>query len=288
MTAFTWSTTAANNDTADATINWQEGQSPKTVNNSGRAMMAALAKYFADQSGNLETGGTSTAYTVTTNQQFTSLSDGLSIWVKFDQTNGASPTFSPDSLTAKALQAPAGTAIATGFIDADIPYKLTYDATADAWIVANGNLDTAVSAFLDGSFMPNGTLALFVQTTAPTGWTKDTNYNEHALRVVSGTASNGGSTNFTSVLTSRTLTVAQLPSHSHSVTDPGHVHTYMDHDDGLHPSGTTTTEPRGNRDTEFSVDSATTGITIGNTGSGDAIDFAVKYKDCIIATKDAY
>lgn len=38
-----WSTTAADNDDADSTINWLEGQLPSTVNNSARAMMAVLA-----------------------------------------------------------------------------------------------------------------------------------------------------------------------------------------------------------------------------------------------------
>lgn len=37
-----WSTTAADNDDADASINWSEGQAPSTVNGSARAMMAAL------------------------------------------------------------------------------------------------------------------------------------------------------------------------------------------------------------------------------------------------------
>lgn len=41
-----WSTTAANNATADPSINWQEGQAPSTVNDSARAMMAALATWF--------------------------------------------------------------------------------------------------------------------------------------------------------------------------------------------------------------------------------------------------
>lgn len=41
-----WSTTAANNATADPSINWQEGQAPSTVNDSARAMMAAIATWF--------------------------------------------------------------------------------------------------------------------------------------------------------------------------------------------------------------------------------------------------
>lgn len=37
-----WSTTAANNDNADAGIDWAEGQAPSTVNGSAREMMAVL------------------------------------------------------------------------------------------------------------------------------------------------------------------------------------------------------------------------------------------------------
>lgn len=45
--AFTdWSTTAGDNDDADANINWAEGQAPSTVNGSARAMMAALKTSF--------------------------------------------------------------------------------------------------------------------------------------------------------------------------------------------------------------------------------------------------
>lgn len=42
-----WSETAASNDSADPNINWLENQLPSTVNNSARAMMAAI-KGFAD------------------------------------------------------------------------------------------------------------------------------------------------------------------------------------------------------------------------------------------------
>lgn len=46
MGLWQWSTTAANNATADPSINWQEGQAPSTVNDSARAMMAAIAAQF--------------------------------------------------------------------------------------------------------------------------------------------------------------------------------------------------------------------------------------------------
>jgi hypothetical protein len=57
----------------------------------------------------------------------------------------------------------------------------------------------------DGSSLTNiepfapGTLMLFQQTTAPTGWTKQTTHDNKALRVVTGTASSGGSNTFSGV-----------------------------------------------------------------------------------------
>lgn len=72
---------------------------------------------------------------------------------------------------------------------------------------------------------PAGTAMLFVQTTAPTGWTKSTTHDNKALRVVSGSASSGGSVAFTTAFASQsvtgtvgdtTLTSSQIPSHTHS------------------------------------------------------------------------
>lgn len=77
------------------------------------------------------------------------------------------------------------------------------------------------------SEFPSGTAMLFVQTTAPTGWTKSTTHDNKALRVVSGTASSGGSVAFTTAFASQavsgtvgdtTLTTSQIPSHTHSGT----------------------------------------------------------------------
>lgn len=80
------------------------------------------------------------------------------------------------------------------------------------------------------SAFPAGTLMLFQQTSAPTGWTKQTTHDNKALRVVSGTAGSGGTTAFTSVFANQTPTIntsglsagattlstAQMPSHVHS------------------------------------------------------------------------
>ena len=70
----------------------------------------------------------------------------------------------------------------------------------------------AVRAFLNvedgataGGF-PSGTRMIFQQTSAPTGWTKDTSdTNQRALRVVSGSASSGGSVDFTTAFASKSV-----------------------------------------------------------------------------------
>lgn len=55
-----------------------------------------------------------------------------------------------------------------------------------------------------GGGFPAGTVMLFVQTAAPTGWTKSTTHDNKALRVVSGTAGSGGTSAFTTAFASRT------------------------------------------------------------------------------------
>lgn len=140
MTFYKWSTTAATNASADSTVNWAEGQSPSSVNDSGRAMMAAAAKYRDDHSGALETGGTSTAYTLSSNQVFDTLAhlSGNSFKIKFSATNGSSPTLNIDSLGAKAIQTADGTAVGSGIIIANSIWDLTYDNSIPAFIL-NGS-----------------------------------------------------------------------------------------------------------------------------------------------------
>lgn len=145
MTLWKWSQTAASNDDIDSTINFQEGQAPRTINNSARALMAAVAKYRDDLSGNIVTAGTSTAITVATNQAHTALTDGYSFFARITTTNGTDPTLAVDSLTAKQIRSKYGTNIASGALLAGTVHKFTYDATDDAWIVNGRFGDTLTS-----------------------------------------------------------------------------------------------------------------------------------------------
>lgn len=161
--------------------------------------------------------------------------------------------------------------------------KLNVSGTPSATTFLRGDGAWAQAGF------PAGTAMLFVQTAAPTGWTKSVTHDNKALRIVSGAAGSGGTTAFTSVFASRTITTDNMPSHSHGVNDPGHSHTL----NYFVPQYTSDTD-RGGGSSTFSVDNpvtpsthgATTGISIQNTGNGTPMDFAVAYVDAIIATKD--
>lgn len=62
-----------------------------------------------------------------------------------------------------------------------------------------------------------------------------------------------------------TLSVGQLPSHTHTINDPGHVHT------ALVASSTNTAGAAAGTATAGNTGSAVTGITINNTGSGNPV-----------------
>jgi hypothetical protein len=171
---------------------------------------------------------------------------------------------------------------------------LTSPGSSGNVLTSNGT--TWTSASLPSPLIPSGTVMLFAQTAAPTGFTKNTSTGDnHALRVVTGTASSGGSVDFSTAFTSQTpsgtvsvsgsagattLTIPQIPSHSHT-------------------AGNSTPRASGPAPVR-SVDA--TGIATGSEGgggshdhplsissstfSGNAINLAVKYIDVIRATKD--
>jgi len=68
-------------------------------------------------------------------------------------------------------------------------------------------------------FIPNGTVMVFFQSAAPTGWTKVATQNDKVLRVVSGT---GGGTGGTWALNGGVTTSAES-GHTHTVAAHGHA-----------------------------------------------------------------
>jgi hypothetical protein len=167
----------------------------------------------------------------------------------------------------------------------------TFNGSANvAWTLAEIGAASAASA------IPSGTKMLFQQTAAPTGWTKDTTHNNKALRVVSGTASTGGSVAFTTAFASQavsgtvgatTLSEAQMPTHTHSGST---ARFRYNNATGASGSGFTVRNPNSGGSLDFNLTTTITNAGSSNSHNhsftGTAINLAVSYVDLIIATKD--
>ena len=174
----------------------------------------------------------------------------------------------------------------TGYTEIDAPAVAgnntlvlpTGNGSSGQYLQTNGS---GVLSWASAGAFASGTAMLFVQTSAPTGWTKSTSHDDKTLRVVSGAASSGGSTAFTSVFASRTpagtvgsttLTESQIPSHTHTINSGSSAGSGR----AANATGTGTF-----------TSTATGGGGSHNHGfTGTAMDFAVQYVDVIIATKD--
>jgi len=130
---------------------------------------------------------------------------------------------------------------------------------------------------------PSGTVMLFVQSAAPTGWTKSTAHNDKALRVVSGSVSSGGSVAFSTAFAAglsagaTTLSIAQIPSHAHVIRM------------GWPAAEGSSYASRWQSQAVQNV--STTTLNTYETGGGGSHthslpSFAVQYVDVILATKD--
>jgi hypothetical protein len=159
--------------------------------------------------------------------------------------------------------------------------------------------DNSIQTTAATSEFTSGTVMLFAQTAAPTGWTKNTSTGDNsALRLVTGTASTGGSVAFTTAFASQTpsgsvsvsgsagnttLTTPQIPSHTHNIRQAA----YPAPSTGFTTTGasysvenlpTTATGGGGSHNHPLTISSA--------TFSGSAINLAVSYVDVIRATKN--
>ena len=174
------------------------------------------------------------------------------------------------------------------------------------------------------SLIPSGTRMLFQQTAAPTGWTKVTDHNNKALRVVSGTVTTGGTRSFTGSFQSHTpagtisnsvsgttgstaLSISQIPSHHHFIVNNRNVanrsdsdpttSNYLDRGAQHNPEGDekyllrfhSTVADRGRTSSTGSGSGHTHSagsLAVSSTFSGTAINLDVQHVDVIIASKD--
>jgi microcystin-dependent protein len=161
MAFWKWSRTASSNATADNTVNWAEGMAPSAVNDSARAMMARLAEWRDDVSGTITTAGSSTAYTVASNQGFDNFPDLNGAMLAFvpHTTNGATVTLNVDGLGAKPLRFGPSLELQSGVLIQGTPYVVSYNNADGAFYLQGG--------FANPYGIPLGGLLPYTGSTAP-------------------------------------------------------------------------------------------------------------------------
>ncbi|MCK1595485.1 tail fiber protein [Bradyrhizobium sp. 164] len=162
-----WSQTAANNATFDPAINWAEGQSPSSVNDSARALMASAAKWRDDIAGAIATGGTSTAYTVTSHQSFDAISrlNGQMIAFVPHTTNTGACTLNVDGLGAAPIRQFHNVDLTSGVLIQNTPYLVVYNSSAGEFNLHNSfgnpyNIPIGGLMPYTGSAAPNSSFVL--------------------------------------------------------------------------------------------------------------------------------
>jgi hypothetical protein len=250
------------------------------LENSSGALRAKVREATLQNQSYVYNAATGTnALTVTLSPAPSAYTTGMKLTVKAAATNTGGMTINVNSLGSKTITDQSGAALGAGDVQSGGVYDLAYDGTNFQLLGGGGG---------GGSFA-SGTSMLFRQTSAPSGWTKQTaaGFSDAAFRCVTGTVTTGGADAFSThfgtgkATASHTLTEAQIPSHTHSLTFP--TSTYF----GFNNTSET---PGPNGAAENYIDGTFPSAT-GSAGSGsghthDLNNFNIKYVDIIVADKD--
>lgn len=186
---YDWSTTEANNATADPGINWQEGQPPSTVNNSARYMMRRAKELLNDIGAVATATGSANTISVTASSPFTAYSKGVRLLFKASATNTGATTLNVNAVGPKAvvrLDGGSETALSAGAIVVNGLLEVVYDPAlasgVGAWVLINPRdsasyqVKTANYTALDADFnaairfTSAATLAFDVTANLRTNW----------------------------------------------------------------------------------------------------------------------
>jgi microcystin-dependent protein len=216
-----------------------EGMSPSGVNDTIRAVMGALKRWFNWSSPRV-TAGSTTAYTLTYGVAPGALADGMTHLVQFHATNGAGATLNVNGLGAKPLYAYSAGAwyqAPPAFFDVATVCRIVYDAGSGAYrLLMPGAVPTGTVVPFAGSVAPAGYLLASGQAVSRTNYPGlfavistiygigdgSTTFNVPDLRgfVVAGKDNMGGfnANRLSSVMASTTLGAGGgAQSHAHAV-----------------------------------------------------------------------
>ena len=169
---------------------------------------------------------------------------------------------------------------------------MTTQMTATGVVFPDSTTQTTAAG---ASSIPSGSVMLFYQSAAPTGWTQVTSLNDYALRIVSGTGgTTGGTTAFSTVFANQTPTIntsglsagattlstTQIPSHSHSKAgaNTGGDINYIGAGNGCQPIATINTNSTGGGGSHSH--------SISGSATSTAITLNVQYANIIICSKN--
>jgi hypothetical protein len=145
-----WSETDASNNVASPR-GFPEGMAPSGVNDSARAVMGAVKRFWNRNNGVKTTGGTANAQTLTYDVAAAAYCTGERFTFKAGATNTGSATLNVNSLGAKTIKTNAGDALVSGEIQSGSYYTVVYDGT-------DMILDSVAAFYERGTFTPTVTM----------------------------------------------------------------------------------------------------------------------------------
>lgn len=166
--------------------------------------------------------GTNT-YAVTLDPALTAYVTGIVVNVKFTNASTGASTLNVNALGTKKIykfESGSYSAIGSGDISASMFSTLFYDSTLDSaaggWILVSHYIEYPTD------FVTGDTL-VYIGSTAPTGWTKKSDWPADSSVVVGNNYSSGGGTD-SPISWTTAIDVANHSAHTH--TGPSHTHTY--------------------------------------------------------------
>lgn len=137
--------------------------------------------------------------------------------------------------------------------------------------------DNTTQTTASGKEIEAGTTTVFMQTSAPTGWTKATSDDDSTLRVVSGAASTGGIHGFSTVFGAgksvggHTIAATSIPAHTHS--------------GGWQVTWAGTNRFGGSSGRFFAANNTSNNVG-GGSSHNHTLDLDIQYVDVILASKN--
>jgi len=128
----TWSTTAGDNN-ASPPDGWPEGQSPSSVNNCAREMMAAIKRSWNDDHPVNESAGSNSAYTLVTSASSTAYATGDMYVFRANHASVGTSTLNVNGVGARIIKKFGNQDTIADDIKANQVVQVAYEPSADVW-----------------------------------------------------------------------------------------------------------------------------------------------------------